>query len=238
MAASTLPPSRRRCACSVERPPKTTRRGACRRSSAPASGASAASRSARVSTGRISRLDVGERVAPRRASGRSRRRRCRRSRPAGRSALTASRTAPPEVMTSSIRVTRLPSTSGPSASLAVPYSLASLRTKSDRDAGLRADHRGDRDAAHLQAAEQLGALGEQVDHLLRPRARAARAVPRRGTCRSTCPRPARAERELAAQAAGGVDVGGELGQDLVSHDAHHSLGWSATGHLRGAHGRP
>ena len=47
--------------------------------------------------------------------------------PSGRSAFTASRTAPPEVMTSSMSVTRLPSYDGPSASLAVPYSLAFLR---------------------------------------------------------------------------------------------------------------
>src|SRR5688572_14926895 len=50
--------------------------------------------------------------------------------PTSRSARVASRTAPPVVMTSSTSVTRRPATSGPSASLQVPYSLAFLRTKS------------------------------------------------------------------------------------------------------------
>ena len=60
--------------------------------------------------------------------GRSRRPRPRRSAPASRSARVASRTAPPVVITSSMIVTRRPATSGPSASLQVPYSLAFLRT--------------------------------------------------------------------------------------------------------------
>ena len=72
-----------------------------------------------------------------RGCGRSRRRPSRRPRPASRSARVASRTAPPVVMTSSTRVTRRPSTSAPSASLQVPYSLACLRTNSAGQPGAR-----------------------------------------------------------------------------------------------------
>ena len=64
-----------------------------------------------------------------RGCGRSRRPPSRRSRRRPAAPGVASRTAPPVVMTSSTSVIRRPATSGPSASLQVPYSLAFLRTK-------------------------------------------------------------------------------------------------------------
>ena len=94
-------------------------------------------------------------------------------------------------MTSSTSVTRRPATSGPSASLQVPYSLASLRTKQRRAARSRAlRHRRDRDAAELEPAEQLGVRGQQRRPSARRPARGGRGRTRRGTCRSTpsaCP---------------------------------------------------
>ena len=109
--------------------------------------------------------DVGERVLPLGAAV-DRADDVSTTAPASRSARVASRTAPPVVITSSTRVTRRPATSGPSASLQVPYSLACLRTNSAGQPGAGAEHGRDRDAAELEPAEQLGAVGDQLDHLL------------------------------------------------------------------------
>ncbi len=105
--------------------------------------------------------------------GRSRRPRRRPRAPAARSALVASRTAPPVVITSSTRVTRRPATSGPSASLQVPYVLRLLAHEQRRQADPGAEHGHDRHPAQLQAAEQLGALRHQVGPSARPPAPAA-----------------------------------------------------------------
>ena len=86
--------------------------------------------------------------------------------PAARSASVASRTAPPVVITSSTSVTRRPATSGPSASLQVPYSLAVLRTNSAGRPVRELSTVAIGTPPELEAAEELGVVGDQADHLL------------------------------------------------------------------------
>ena len=137
--------------------------------------------------------------------------------PASRSARVASRTAPPVVMTSSISVTRRPATSGPSASLQVPYSLAFLRTNS---AGC---------PVRLLSTVAIG-----MPPSSRPPSSSVSSGSRSTICRGHPGEQrrvgleevlvevlrrhlARAERELPGQAAAGVDVGARSGRRVIGH---------------------
>ena len=73
--------------------------------------------------------------------------------------------------------------------------LGLLAHEQRRMTGQAADHRGDRDAAELQAAEQLGVARQQLRPWPGPRGPAGWGRPRRGTCRST-PRPTCPDRSV------------------------------------------
>ena len=118
-------------------------------------------------------------------------------------------------------VTRRPATSGPSASLQVPYSLAFLRTKSAGQPGLRRRpwwRSGCRRARGRRAARCPRAAGRSI---------CARHAVEQGRLRleevlvevgvGDLPR---AERELPRQAAGRVDVGGAGSRRSRRRDAH------------------
>ena len=79
--------------------------------------------------------------------------------PSARSAAVASRTAPPVVMTSSISVTRRPVDVRALGQLAGAVRLGLLAHEEGGSAGAGTDHGGDRDAAELEAAQQLGVRG-------------------------------------------------------------------------------
>ena len=111
--------------------------------------------------------------------------------PASRSARVASRTAPPVVITSSTSVTRRPATSGPSASLQVPYSLAFLRTNSAGSPVRALSTVAIGTPPSSSPPSSSVPSGHQLDHLLHDARAAARDRPRRGTCRSTPEPPAR-----------------------------------------------
>ena len=89
--------------------------------------------------------------------------------------------------------------------------LGLLAHEQRRQPGPRADHRGDRDAAELEAAEQLGVLGQQVDHLRGHPVEQAGLGLEEVLVEVGVGDLAGAEGELPGQAADGVDVGGEGG---------------------------
>ena len=138
--------------------------------------------------------------------------------PASRSARVASRTAPPVVMTSSTSVTRAAGHVGALGQLAGAVVLGLLAHEQRGQSGARAEHGHDRDAAHLEAARAGSvSLGQQGAPSAPPPGPAAPGRPRTGTCRSTPRHLPRPQRELAGQAAAGVDVAGEVGSSAGGH---------------------
>ena len=131
--------------------------------------------------------------------------------------MVASRTAPPVVITSSISVTRRPATSGPSASLQVPYSLACLRTKS-AGSPVRALSAVTIGMPPISRPPmQVDVLGQQGLHLRGHPGQERRVGLEEVLVEVLAGHLTRAERELAGQAAPGVDVTGEVGVGSVSH---------------------
>ena len=167
-----------------------------------------ASRSALVSTARTSRPTSASGFSPS-GCGRSRTRRPRRSRRASRSACVASRTAPPVVITSSTRVTRLPAYVRTLGELAGAVGLGLLAHEQRRGAGDAADDRGDRDAAHLEAAEQVGVLRDELDHLAGDAGSRSGSDSKRYLSKYSSATWPERRVNSPRQAAAGVDVGGE-----------------------------
>src|SRR5690606_15557356 len=89
--------------------------------------------------------------------------------------------------------------------------LGLLPHEERRDARLRAHHGRDRYAAELEPTEELGALGDQVDHLRRHAVEEARVSLEEVLVEVLVRHLPGSQGELPAQTAGGVDVGVESG---------------------------
>ena len=129
--------------------------------------------------------------------------------PRARSAFVASRTAPPGGDHVLDQGDPAPGHVRPLGELAGAVVLGLLAHEERGPPGQAADHRGDRDAAELETAEQVGVLRQQVDHLLGDPEQQPGVGLEEVLVEVLRRLLARAEGELPGQSADRVDVGSQ-----------------------------